>query len=286
MLFRSAAGTPVADGGGDTPTPGDAGVVLAAPARGRRRGVIAAVAAGVVLVAAVAGVAVIRSRGPAPAQDPQTTAAADSRTARLVTLGLRDLPAGWAVAPTATAPVRPPLPAPAVQSGADSTLAICLGSDPATVAGLLGQVPLPGTAATYASPTFQSPTGPAVAMSGRTTVLSDPAQIRTLGSTLTGPNFLPCLTQYEGTMIAGAVTGATVATRPVALPAPAGTQAVGVVSTYTLPGVGTEVVGQAFIFGGAVLSVMVPTTSGADIPADVFSAAYGRVAARVAAAAK
>jgi hypothetical protein len=76
-----------------------------------------------------------------------------------------------------------------------------------------------------------------------------------------------------------------VLTQPVTLPAPSGTQSFGVVSTYTLPGTGTEVVGQAFILGSRVLTKITPSTAGQSIPSDVFGAAYKKVADRVAAAA-
>ena len=59
----------------------------------------------------------------------------------------------------------------------------------------------------------------------------------------------------------------------------------GVVSTYTVPGSGTEVVGDAYLFGGRVVSVIQPTTDGAAIPAGVFAPAYDAVSGRVAAAA-
>jgi hypothetical protein len=152
------------------------------------------------------------------------------------------------------------------------------------VSGLFGQGGLPGAVGSARSPMFQSPAGPGLEMSGRASVLSTAAQVRSLGTLLASPNFLPCLTQYESALVAGAVAGATVQTQPVTLPTKPGTQAFGVVTTYTLPGAGSEVVGQAFLLGGRVLSVITPTTSGAPIPSDVFAAVYGKVLDRVAAA--
>ena len=61
-------------------------------------------------------------------------------------------------------------------------------------------------------------------------------------------------------------------------------QTYGVVTTYTVPGAGTQVVGDAYILGGRVISVVQPSTNGPAIPVSVFTPAFDAVAARVAAA--
>jgi len=58
-----------------------------------------------------------------------------------------------------------------------------------------------------------------------------------------------------------------------------------VVSTYTVPGAGTQVVGDAYVLGGRTVTVIQPSTNGAAIPSSVFAPAYNAVAARVAAGA-
>ena len=78
--------------------------------------------------------------------------------------------------------------------------------------------------------------------------------------------------------------GATVQVQPVTLTAPTGVQAYGVVSTYTLAGTGTDVVGDAYLLGGRVVTVLQPSTNGPAIDGDVFSPAYNAVAGRVGAA--
>jgi hypothetical protein len=58
-----------------------------------------------------------------------------------------------------------------------------------------------------------------------------------------------------------------------------------VVTTYTVPNAGTEVVGDAYLLGGRVVTVIQPSTNGAAIPASVFAPAFNAVASRVAASA-
>jgi hypothetical protein len=115
--------------------------------------------------------------------------------------------------------------------------------------------------------------------------LASPAQVQALDGLFTNPKFDACYQQYLGTLAAGAVPGATAQVQPVSLTAPTGVQAYGVVTTYTLPGSGAEVVGDAFMLGGRVVSVLQPSTNGPAIPGNVFSPAYDAVVGRVAAAA-
>ena len=88
-----------------------------------------------------------------------------------------------------------------------------------------------------------------------------------------------------GALAAGAVPGATAQVQSVTLPQPSGVQSYGVVTTYTIPGSGTEVVGDAFMLGGRIVSILQPTTNGPAIPGDVFTQAYDAVSGRVSAAA-
>ncbi len=262
------------------------GVVLADSAPRSRIGlVVAGVAVAGTLVAA--GVALFAgssdSTSPPPANPASTRS--DALVAQTVNLHLSDLPPGWSTTTPVGTAVRPPVAPAAAQSAADATMGTCLGTDAATVSGLFGPGQLPGATAEATSPTFQSTAGPSFEMSAWTSTMASAGQAQALGSALSSANFLPCLTQYENAVAASAVPGATVLTQPVTLPAPSGTQSFGVVSTYTLPGTGTEVVGQAFILGGRVLTKITPSTAGQSIPSDVFGAAYKKVADRVAAAA-
>ena len=262
------------------------GVVLADSAPRSRIGlVVAGVAVAGTLVAA--GVALFAGSSDSTSPPPANPAAtrSDALVAQTVNLHLSDLPPGWSTTTPVGTAVRPPVAPAAAQSAADATMGTCLGTDAATVSGLFGSGQLPGATAEATSPTFQSTAGPSFEMSAWTSTMASAGQAQALGSALSSANFLPCLTQYENALAASAVPGATVLTQPVTLPAPAGTQSFGVVSTYTLPGTGTEVVGQAFILGGRVLTKITPSTAGQAIPSDVFGAAYAKVADRVATAA-
>lgn len=154
----------------------------------------------------------------------------------------------------------------------------------ATVEGLFGTGSLPGQTAMAASPTFQGPAGALFQMSSRTITLATPAQVQTVGSVFANTNLATCLGQYEAALVAAAVPGATAQVQQVSLGAPAGVATAGFVTTYAVPSVGTEVVGQAFVLGGRLVSVLEPTTGGVPIPTGVFTPAFEAVAGRVAAA--
>jgi hypothetical protein len=68
----------------------------------------------------------------------------------------------------------------------------------------------------------------------------------------------------------------------VPLTAPAGAKAYGYVTTFTIPGVGNEVVGDAFIIGDRVVTLLKASTSGPSIPSAEFNQAFQAVAGRVA----
>jgi hypothetical protein len=70
------------------------------------------------------------------------------------------------------------------------------------------------------------------------------------------------------------------------LAAPTGVKAFGYVTTFTIPGQGTQVVGQAFMVGGRVETTIRPSTNGPAVPSDAFGSAYTAIVGRVATAAK
>lgn len=186
--------------------------------------------------------------------------------------------------PPAQVVVRPPVAPAAAQTTAATTAAACLGTSYAIVSGLFGGGSLPGQTSLVQSPTFQSAAGSSFAMASRTSTLASASQEQTLDAVFTEPKFVTCFEQYEAALVAAAVPGSTVAVQPVTLGAPTGVQSFGVVSTYTIPGNGTEVVGNAYILGGRVVSDLEPTTNGPDISAAIFTNAYDGVASWVAAA--
>jgi hypothetical protein len=67
----------------------------------------------------------------------------------------------------------------------------------------------------------------------------------------------------------------------VTLTAPTGVQSFGYLTTLTIPNQGSEVIGQAFILGGRIESVLEPTTGGAAVPTDAFTSAYNAISGRV-----
>ena len=99
-------------------------------------------------------------------------------------------------------------------------------------------------------------------MGSRTMTLTSPGQVQAVEPVFTNPKFDACYQQYLSALAVGAVAGATVAVQPVTLGAPTGVQTYGVVSTYTIPGAGTEVVGDAFILGGRAVTILQPSTNG------------------------
>ena len=267
---------------------GDAG---AAARSGPNRTVVVVLLA-VLLVVVLAAIGYVLTRKttpttptPPPAPVVPSPPAADAALAATVNLRLTDLPAGWtrAAAPAATRTESAP---PAAQVAAQRTLATCLGTTIATVSGLFGNGVLPGQTATVTSPTFQGAAGRSFQMSSRTTTLGSASQLRAFDAVLAGTNFVACFGQYQSALAAAAVPGSTAQVQPVNLPAPLGVTSFGVVTTVASPSQGTEVVGDAYILGGRVLSRLQPVTAGAPIPSGVFAPAYNAVAGRVAAAAR
>jgi hypothetical protein len=280
---------PPTDGTSGASGPGN--VVLAdSGSKAGRRGLVLLVILLVVVVAA-GGYLLTRKNSTTttattvPAS-PATSAAADTVLAGTINLRLADLPAGWTQSPPAQATVRPPV-APAVgQASATNVMASCLDTSYAVVSGLFGSGSLPGQTSLVQSPIFQSAAGTAFEMGSRTTVLSSATQVTPFESLFADPKFVGCYQQYRTALAAAAVPGASVTVQQVTLATPAGVKTYGYVSTYVLPGTGSEVVGDAYILGGRVVTTLQPTTGGAPIPASVFGPAYNAVAARVATAAR
>ena len=266
------------------------GVVLAdSGSKGRQLGLIALV---VVLVVVLFGAGFyLMKKSPstptvtAPAPGAATSGATDTVLAGSINLRLADLPSGWTTTQPAQAVVRPPVAPAESQATAVNAMASCLDSSYAVVSGLFASGSLPGQTSLVQSPVFQGAAGSSFEMASRTTVLTNPSQVQALEGVFTNPKFDTCYQQFHQSLAAAATPGSTVAVQPVTLSSPPGVTTYGVVSTYTVPGSGTEVVGDAYLFGGRVVTIIQPTTDGAAIPSSVFSPAYNAVAGRVAAAA-
>ncbi len=219
---------------------------------------------------------------PAPSPSP---AAVDATLAASINLHLTDLPAGWALstaAATAGQSPRPPLAPPAAQVRANQALASCLGQPLAVVTGLFDNGALPDQIVAVRSPTFANGTDPGIQMSSDTTVLQTDANAQALTAPFAAANFATCYGQYQSALAAAAVAGSTAQVQPVQLSAPAGVTSFGYLTTLTIPNLGTQVIGQAFMIGGRIESVLEPTTNGPQVPSAPFTAAYDAMTGRIA----
>ncbi len=274
-----------ASGGGGAP-----GVVLSGSSARRSRGSKIALVALLVLVVGGGAYYFISKHNsttppPPAAAAPGSATVGDTALAASINLHLADLPAGWTVAAPAQAVTRPPVAPAVIQAAAVNTMAACLNSSYSVVAGLFGSGSLPGETSLVESPTFQSAAGASFEMGSKTTTLTSAGQVQALQPVFANPKFVACYQQYLSALAVGAVAGSTVVVQPVTLGAPSGVQSYGVVSTYTIPGNGTQVVGDAYILGGRVVSVLQPSTNGPSISSSVFTPAYNAIAGRVARAA-
>jgi hypothetical protein len=244
--------------------------------------------AALLIVAVAAGGYLISKKSssttaPATLTPPASTATADTALAGSINLRLADLPSGWTQVPPAQVVVRLPVAPAVAQVNAANAMASCLNTSYAVVSGLFASGSLPGQTSLVQSPMFASAAGSSFEMASRSTTMTSPGQVQALNAAITSPKLALCLQGFQSALAQAVAPGATVQIQPVSLPAPTGVSAYGVVSTYTLPGIGTEVVGDAFLLGGRVIVVIQPSTNGPAIPADVFSPAYGAVIGRVAA---
>ncbi len=205
--------------------------------------------------------------------------------AQSINLRLTDLPAGWtrATTPAATAPRPPAAPATAVAT-ATQALATCLTQPVSVVSGAFGATAA-GQLALAASPIFVSGSDPGIVMHSVTRTMATDAQAQALAAPFGAANFAACYGQYQTSLASAAVPGSTAQLQEVTLTAPAGVRSFGYVTTFTLPGQGTEVVGQAFIFGGRTVTVLEPSTNGPAIPSSDFNPPYNAIVGRVAQAA-
>ncbi len=170
------------------------------------------------------------------------------------------------------------------QAQANQALAACLGVSYQTVAGLFDDATLPGQTGAARSLTFQSGSSPNVQMYSLATVLGSTAQVQQLEVPFTNPNFATCFGQYQSSLVAAAAPGATAQVQAVTLSAPAGVTAYGYLTTLTIPNQGSEVIGEAFMLGGRIETLLSPVTNGPSVPSAAFTPAFNAVAARMAAA--
>ena len=261
-------------------------VLASSRAKPNRRNLVLLVVLLVVAVAA-GGYLITKKSGStptvAPTPVPASTPAADIALAGSINLRIADLPAGWTQVAPSQVVLRVPVAPAVAQASAANAMASCLNTSYAVVSGLFGTGSLSGQTSLVRSPIFASAAGTSFEMASRTTTMTSPGQVQALNAAMASPKLVTCLQGYQSALAQAAVPGATVQTQPVTLPAPTGVSAYGIVSTYTLPGIGTQVVGNAFLLGGRVITVVQPSTNGPAIPAAVFSPAYGAVAGRVAA---
>ena len=270
---------PTTPGGGfdDPVEPGAGGP---APA-GNRRLLVLLVVALVVVVAAIGYFVVKRNNNTTSATSTTVSGlSTDAALATSINLRQSDLPAGWAPT-TSTGQARPPVAPAAAQSQASQTLAQCLGVPVATVTGLFGGAGLPGQTSSATSPVFESAADPTVQMQSVTRVMGSAAQASTLVAPFTNPNFVTCYTAYQTTLVSAADAGSTAQVQAVALTAPTGVQSFGYLTTLTIPSQGSEVIGQAFMVGGRIESVLQPTTGGVAVPTPAFTSAYNAMSGRI-----
>ncbi len=265
----------------------------AKPARKSSRATLAVLL--VVLLVVIGGVAyfaVKRNNNstspPAGAPNPSPTAApspsptvADSALAASINLRLTDLPAGWART-TTDQTARPPVAPVAAQARASQALAACVGQPLVVVSGLFGLAGVPGQTAAVRSPSFQEAADPGIQMVSQSTVMQTTGDAQSLTAPFLNPNFATCYGQFQSSLVSSAVPGSTAQVQTVQLPAPAGVKAFGYLTTYAIPNLGSEVVGQAFMIGGRVETLLEPSTNGPAVPSLPFGTAYHAVLGRLA----
>jgi hypothetical protein len=280
--FGSAAPPFSAPGGPVPPTTGES------PAKGVRNNRTA-----MLLLAALVAVVIIgggvyywkhhnNNNTTTSAVTPVSPSASDVALAGTINLRLTDLPAGWTRGVTVGQVPRPPVAPVAAQLKAGQAMATCTGQSVAVVSGLFGSTLLPGESARVLSPTFASGAVPGIQMFSTTTVMSSAAGAQALAAPFNAANFATCFGQYQSALVAAAVPGSTAAVSTVVLTAPAGVKSYGYVTTFTIPGQGTQVVGEAFIIGGSTETRLEPSTNGPVVPATAFGPAYTNVVGRVA----
>jgi hypothetical protein len=211
-------------------------------------------------------------------------AVADAALATSINLRLSDLPAGWSqTAGVGQVPTTSLAPASA-QTRANQSLASCLGQPVDVVTGLFAGATLPGQTASVRSPSFQSGPDPNIQMFSDTRVFQTTGDAQSLAAPFAAGNFATCFGQYQSALVSAAIPGATAQVETVALQSPAGIRGFGYLTTLTVPNRGTQVVGEAFIVGGRMETLIQPSTNGPPVPSGPFGAAYNSVTGRMAAA--
>jgi hypothetical protein len=242
---------------------------------------------GVVLAAAIGGIAYLvvnrNNSSPKPATTPVSpppTAPSDQPLVASVNLRLTDLPAGWTQGGPSAALLRLPIANSTVEAQATQTLSSCLGIQPTTTAGLFAGGSLPGQTAVAASPGFVDSADPGIQMRSTTTAVGTTAQAQSLAVPFENANFATCYGQFERTIVAATVPGATTAVQLVTLAQVPGVKSFGFVTTVT-SSQGTQVFGQAVMVGGRLVTNLMPATNGPAIPSADFVPAYDAVSARL-----
>jgi hypothetical protein len=242
-----------------------------------------------VLVAILGGIAYLAVRNNSstttttqPSATSPSAVASDTALAAAINLHLSDLPAGWTLTTPAARAVRPPVAPVSAQLQAGRALAACTGVPYSTVAGLFGGSALPGQTTTVRSPSYSSGADPDIQMYSSTTIMSTAAQVQSLAAPFANPNFASCYGQYQTTLATATTPSASAQIQVVTLTAPAGVRSFGYVTTFTIPGQGTELVGQAFMLGGRIETRLQPSTNGPPIPSEAFNPAYQGVVGRIA----
>jgi hypothetical protein len=242
---------------------------------------------GVVLAVVIGGIAYLVVHGTSPSPKPAATPVSpppstpsDVALVASVNLRLGDLPAGWTQGSPSAPLLRLPVANSTVEAQATQTLASCLGIQPTTAAALFAGGSLPGQTSVAESPVFVDSADPGIQMRSTTTAVGTPAEAQSIAAPFENPNFAACYGQFERTVVAATVPGATAAVQVVTLAQPPGAKSFGFITTVTSPQ-GTQVFGQAVMVGGRLVTDLMPATNGPAIPTADFVPAYDAVSARV-----
>ncbi len=258
----------------------------AAEGRPRRTRLLALGVALLAVIGAIAYLAVSRSntssQSTSPAVPPSAARAADGAMVASINLRLADLPPGWMASSPSTPPLHLPLASPATEAQAAQTLSACLGVPLATAHGLFAGGPLPGQTAVALSQTFVQGVEPGIQMHSMTTSVASPAQAQADAAVFENPDFVACYGQFERTVAAASIPGATASVQSVTLQPPTGAKSFGYITTVTSPQ-GTGVFGQAFMIGGRIVTDLMPATNGPQIPSADFTLAYDAIGGRISA---
>jgi hypothetical protein len=252
--------------------------------RGRRQLTVLLIVLLLIVVGGIAYFAVKKHNDNSTTSSPPATSgvAADAALATSINLRLSDLPAGWGVLPATVPPARP-LAAPLqAQRTADAALASCLGVAIQTTSALFGGTTISGEMSPAESPTFQDTSATGFQMHSTTTVLTSAAQAQSLAAPFASATFTPCYAQHQSAIVAAASPGSVAQLQVVTLQGPPGVKAYGYLTNITTPTGGKEVVGQAFMFGGRIASLLEPTTEGPPVPSSAFVPAFNAMTARIA----